>query len=174
MGNDYFWGFLVGLVTVFVIIAIISIVRKKRGKEARYDERQELARGKAYKHGFTALLIYCVAVGLTDLYIGGGWCDIYTAMIIGVFLSTAVFAVQCILTDAYFAVGERPTFWLVLTGIVSVINFVSMGFDISEGHRFVENGAVTHSVISPACGLTFLVLFAVTLAKTLKDRTAEQ
>jgi hypothetical protein len=63
MGNDYFWGFLLGLVTVVVIIFIISIVRKKRGKETRYDERQELARGKAYRLGFTVLLLYSVAVG---------------------------------------------------------------------------------------------------------------
>jgi hypothetical protein len=35
------------------IFAVISIVRKKRGVETKYDERQEFARGKAYRLGFT-------------------------------------------------------------------------------------------------------------------------
>jgi hypothetical protein len=31
--------------------------------------------------------------------------------------------VECILTDAYFAVGERPAVWLVLTGVASASAF---------------------------------------------------
>jgi hypothetical protein len=56
MGNDsYLLGSGVGLAycRCAIILPYLHAVRKKRGVETRYDERQELARGKAYRLGFT-------------------------------------------------------------------------------------------------------------------------
>jgi hypothetical protein len=174
MNYSYLLGLSVGLVAVIVIYAVIAMIQKKRGVEAKYDERQEYVRGKAYRHGFLTLLIYCVAVGLVDLYNGPGWCDVYTAMMLGMFTAVTVFAVECILTDAYFVVGQRPAGWLILTGAIAALNLTMFALDLNEGKRLVENGALTHNIINLACGLAFLVIFAAMLFKTLKEKAAEK
>jgi len=174
MNDSYLLGLAFGILIAVAIFAVFAVVRKKRGVETKYDERQEFARGKAYRHGFLTLLIYCVAVGMVDLNFGTVWCDVYTAMMLGFLTAITVFVVECILTDAYFAVGERPAVWLVLTGFIAALGLVVFAKDLGDGKRLVENGALTHITINLAYGAAFLVIFAAMLFKTLKDRAAEK
>jgi hypothetical protein len=174
MNNSYLFGMAFGILIAVGIFAVIELANKKRGVEAKYDERQEFVRGKAYKLGFMTLLIYCVAVGMIDLYLGGGWCDVYTAFMLGFFTAVTVFVVKCILTDAYFTVGQHPAGWLVLTGIISAVNLAVFAADLNGGKRIFENGSLTHNTINLAGGAAFLIIFAAMLVKTLKDRAAER
>ncbi len=174
MNNSYLFGVALGILVAVAIFAVIAVANKKRGAEVKYDERQEFVRGKAYKLGFITLLIYCVAAGMIDLYLGVGWCDVYTAMMLGFYGSVMVFVVKCILTDAYFAVGQRPAGWLVLTGAVAAISLVVFAVDLNDGKRIVENGSLSHNTINLVCGAAFLIIFAAMLVKTLRDRAAER
>ena len=174
MDNYYLLGMAFGILIAVGIFVVIALANKKRGVEKKYDERQEFVRGKAYKLGFITLLIYCVAAGMIDLYLGVGWCDVYTAMMLGFYGSVTVFVVKCILTDAYFAVGQRPAGWLVLTGIIAAINLAIFAADLNDGKRIVENGALTHNTINLVCGAAFLIIFAAMLVKTLRDGAAER
>lgn len=92
------------------------------GKEVRkmndYDERQILARGRAFMWGFFSLMICLMVYGLTDMLIEP-WCDTLTGCIICICVSLIVFAVICIRQDAFAGIGQKRkrnlTVLLVLT-----------------------------------------------------------
>ena len=58
-----------GLMAVLVVIGLVigKLAGKKLGK-AEFDERQQLARGKAYKAGFYTLLAGLLAVYLLPIF----------------------------------------------------------------------------------------------------------
>lgn len=72
-----------------------------------YDERQILARGRAFMWGFFSLIICLMVYGLTDMLIEP-WCDTLTGCIICCCVSLIVFAVICIRQDAFAGIGRNP------------------------------------------------------------------
>lgn len=173
MPRDYIWTFLLGLLFAAALFAVVSVMEKKQKQERRYDERQLQARGRAYQAAFLSLLGYCVVVGMLSLYLERELCPVYTAMFIGVFFSAGVFAVKCIFSEAYFAVGERPGYWLALSALVVAINMVVILKNLHDGKAIIENGVLTEYSINVACGILFVAIFAATLIKTLKDRASD-
>lgn len=167
-----FRGVLIGLVLSIVAFVIIAIILKMKNCEQKYDERQELARGRAYKHGFITLLLYCVVVGLADMYLERAY--ISTAALIGVFLSVTVFVIECIFTDAYFAVGQKPRSWLVLSGFVATLNLCIFTVNFAEGEPLIVNGVLTYYIINLVCGLMFLAIFVAIVMKLMRDRAGER
>lgn len=50
MGEKYYWvlGFCCGFIAVVIVTLIIANIKRKKNTYTEYDERQVLARGKAY------------------------------------------------------------------------------------------------------------------------------
>ena len=172
MSGDFGRGFVIGFVIVAVVFVIIAVAFKMKNCDRKYDERQLLARGRAYKHGFIVLLLYCVAAGIADMYLEYAY--ISTVALIGVFLSVTVFVIECVFTDAYFAVGQKPRSWLVLSGFVAAMNLWIFAYNIAEGQPLIENGVLTYYVINLVCGVMFLAIFAAIVVKLLRDRAGER
>ena len=145
-------------------------MQKSKNGPCKYDERQILARGEAYKHAILTLLIYSIAAGLADLYIDGQWADIYTVTVIGVMLTVAVFSTECIMSEAYFAVGQRAGVWIAVCAVVTVMNAYVTVDNIRSGEMMIENGMLTHRVVNPACGLVFLAVLLAVLIKSRRER----
>lgn len=173
MPRHYFLFFLLGLLFAAALFAVVSVMEKKQKQERRYDERQLQARGRAYQAAFFSLLGYCVVAGMLSLCLEREICSAYTAMFIGVFFSVGVFVVKCIFSEAYFAVGERPGYWLALSALVAAVNIVVVLINLHDGKAIIENGVLTEHSINLGCGILFVAIFAAMLIKTLKDRASD-
>lgn len=171
MPRDYIWTFLLGLLFAAALFAVVSVMEKKQKQERRYDERQPQARGRAYQAAFFCR--YCVVAGMLSLCLEREICSAYTAMFIGVFFSVGVFVVKCIFSEAYFAVGERPGYWLALSALVAAVNIVVVLINLHDGKAIIENGVLTEHSINLGCGILFVAIFAAMLIKTLKDRASD-
>ena len=103
MGEKYYWvfGFCCGFIAVVIVTLIIANIKRKKNTYTEYDERQVLARGKAYKSAFFVLIGYIIVCALVNV-LEINWAELSVQMFIGLFFSTAVFVGISIFNDAYF------------------------------------------------------------------------
>lgn len=178
MGKNlaYVLGVIAGILFVALFCAFFSAAVKRRGKSAKaqFDERQVVARGKAYRHAFFTLLFYLLAWGLFELATGMRLWDTYTGCFIGVFLSVTVFAVVAILNDAYFAVNERPATYLGIFALVTVLNLGIAIWNLIDGEDpIVENGILTYHSVNLLVGAMFLVILIVAAIRVWQGKREE-
>lgn len=85
---------------------VLYFCRRERAGEPRFDERQEQARGVAYKYGFFTLV---VSIWLFSQFAGFfPWIGVETGGILCVDLGLTVFAMTAVRKDAYLKLRERP------------------------------------------------------------------
>lgn len=162
-------GILVGLA---VAIAIIAILLKKRALDLTFDERQERARGVAFKRGFFTLMVCVAAYGMLDMTIGP-WCDAMAGCTLCICIALTVFAITCIRRDAYLSLNEKPKQFITLITFLAAFNLGIATMYIMHG-ELLEDGVLTFRVCNLLAGVMALVILAVYLAKYLSDRGSEE
>ena len=161
---SYALGVIAGILLVFLVYGILMVVTKRRGKcaNAQFDERQVVARGRAYRYAFFTVLFYLLGWGLFELAADIRLWDTYTGCFLDVFLSVTVFAVVAILNDAYFAVNERPATYLGIFALVTVLNLgIGVWNLVTGGDPIVEHGMLTYHSVNLLVGGMFLVILIV-------------
>ena len=125
MNTEMALGFVTGVLLVAIVCTVIAKMAKKKGSVGRgeYDERQQIARGKAFTWAYATLLIYLAA-----------WMVFRTMEIpffmesdsvwAGALLSIAVFVGYAIFHDAYFKASESPKTWIVIICACGLLNLV--------------------------------------------------
>lgn len=167
--NYYYLGIAVGIVAGIILVMIAAINYRKKTGKCEYDERQERARGKAYKYGFFTLMVYLLIYGtlqdITEVYWGKG----LVGVSFGICISVAVFAVISIWNDAYFSLRENPRRFTVLFVAVAVLN-------LSTGMRHIvhSEGLTDYNILNLFMGVTALVILAAMGAKALKNRREKE
>lgn len=159
-------GLMCGAIVGILFAIIIMKMTKTDGSiKCKYDERQKLVRGEAYKYGFWTLIIYNACYGiLSDLV--EKVADNLTVIVIGIFLAAAIQICYSIWNDAYFSLNENRKKMFFVFGILGVTN-MSMGLiNLFSGECF-ENGQLTFRSINLFCGLFFIVIF---IADRLKNK----
>ena len=155
----YNFGMLAG---VLVGIGIIAMLFKLKVMDLTFDERQERARGQAYKYGFWTLMGCLLLYGFSDMVLGR-WCDVITGVMLCVAAALMVFASVCIVKDAYLSLKEKPRAIMTLLAVVSVLN-LAIGFMNWKHGQVVKDGILTYSAVNGICGvitLTILVIYVV-------------
>lgn len=167
-------GIVAGIVAVAIVFRIIFWRKKKKGEgsQCRYDERQIAARGKAYKAGFFATLIYMSVYGVLSV-LNVQWCTAPVGVFLGCFFGIGVFICECIFSDAYFAVNQKPRVYLVLFTVVAVMQLINGAAAIKRGD-IVENGLLTVESLSLACGVLFVVVLVAVAMKSAQIKREEQ
>jgi hypothetical protein len=167
---EYLVGFGVGLFVVFAAMVIIGLyIGKKRGP-CKYDERQAIARGKAYQAAFWTLVAFLCINGMFCSATGVLWADTMTGSFIGICLAILVYAVICIAKDAYFALREKPKFYFVLFGFLMIFNLAVVLLNYSEGTPFITDGMLNFHCMN----LVIVVMFAVLLITLTAKHIAEK
>ena len=142
---------------------------KKLGK-AEFDERQQLARGKAYKAGFYTLLVGLLAVYLIPIFTE--WQPKDTALLpfAVICVGVTVFACVAVANDAYLGIRQNPRAMLLVLGIVVVGNLTA-GFSVMESVGFADGLTVENSMnfIIAAMGLIILAALAIRLRMAARD-----
>lgn len=160
-----------GLMALLVVIGLVAgkLAGKKLGK-AEFDERQRLARGKAYKSGFYTLLAGLLAVyllpNLTEWQPKDPALLPFAVICIGV----TVFACVAVANDAYLGIRQNPRTMLLVMGIVVVCNLLA-GVSVIKSADFTNGITVQNSMnfIIAAMGLIILTALTVRLRMAARD-----
>ncbi len=153
-------GYILGLlVGILVGVGIVALLFKLKVMDMTFDERQERARGQAYKYGFWTLTACLFLYGLSDLFLGR-WCDVLTGAILCFCTAVGVFATICIVKDAYLSLKEKPRTVMTLFAAISLVNLAIGAVNLADG-SFIENGVLTFRSMNLVCGLMTLVILVV-------------
>lgn len=146
-------------ILVILIIAAICVLSRFSKKEAQFDERQELIRGRAYRLGFLTLIIALVICLICHTMLDSTLS--YFAFALCLVLGLSVFAVYSIWHDAFFSFQQKPGSYLLLCAVAIVSNALAIGTHLRDGMTLVEmfHGVYSQNLLFV---LTFLVI-AVTL-----------
>jgi hypothetical protein len=167
-------GVLTGVIFGLVLVGLLLKFTKKDGSiKCKFDERQALIRGTGFKMSFFTLLVYDAVYGLIGIMIDKQFMDTCTAMIIGICLSVAVYAVYCIWNDAYFSLNENPKRLLVAFGFIAVFNFMIGIINIMNG-EVSTNGMLNFRIANFICGILFIVIFIALAARKMKNRVEKE
>ena len=171
--DHYHAGIMVGLAAGIVAgLIFVAFLFRKKVLDCHFDERQELARGKAFQYGFFTLLISTYAYGTSDV-VFGHWCDALAGVTICLAISLCVFAVTCILKDAYLSLREKPRVVMTMFALLILIN---LGFGVMYGVSgdLVEDGVLTFRAVNPIIGLATLVILIVYIVNHLLRSREEE
>ena len=160
----YLFGVAVGLVMgLLLVVALLKFSRRDGSLKCKYDERQELVRGRGFKYGFFTLLIY----EWLNILFGGLLEGIVIREVIiffGMALSVMVYVSYAILKDGYIALNENPQRIGITFLILAVGNIFIGALGISSGEIF-EDGAISHSAINLVLGVMMLCMVGLLLVK---------
>ena len=168
-------GIVTGIVVAVLLVVLMAVLFRKQGGvgfgRAKYDERQQLARGKAFRAGFFTVLIYDLLYAFGDL-MGLRWTVPFTGVMIGLFLGVAVFGVVAICQDAYLSLNEKPQGWLVLWGIIILANGACVASQMAH-RELIRDGMLTADWLNALCGGLFVVILVAQLLHTARPRREE-
>ena len=157
------WGLIVGLLGGILVAEFFFF--GKNG-EKKYDERQILEQGKAFKIGFFTMLIVFEVLILINLSGFTGLIDSTVFYQIAIFIGLLAYVVYCIWTESYFAINEKTNRVIVAFAIIAIVNLV-IGILNAFSGQMVVDGRITFKVINPICALFFLIIFGVMLVKRI-------
>lgn len=124
-----------------------------------YDERQVLARGRAFMWGFFSLMICLMVYGLADMLIEP-WCDTLTGCIICICVSLLVFAVICIRKDAFAGIGQKRKRNLTVLLVLTLANLLFGVSHIIDGD-LLRDGVLSFHSVSLIVGITTGIVLVV-------------
>lgn len=167
-------GLVFGLcVGIFIGALVLALMFKKKVLSMEFDERQERARGKAFQYSFFALIISLYIYGISEMALGR-WCDVMAGVTLCVSLGICVFAVTCILKDAYLSLREKPRQIMTLFILITAFNLGVGGIHLWSG-GLVEDGVLTYRAVNLILGLVTLLILAVYIVNfLLREREEEE
>lgn len=161
-------GMLAGLAVGFLVI---HILKRRTIIDFTFDERQMLARGKAYTWAFFTLAVMTLVEAVyTELV--GRWCDSLFGAFLCIGVSVVVFAGTCIRNDAYMSLKEKPRTVMLTFGIIALFNLLVSLSPIHEGLIF-QNGVVTFRAINLACAALLAVIMVIYATNRMLTREDE-
>lgn len=170
LGYAFVAGMLAGL--IFVVILVTAATKGDEVK-ARYDERQELVRGKGFKYAFFSMITWAVILfALEPLEITLPL-STSNASFINVIFGVTVYATYCIWNDGYFALNQKSGLIMTVLIIMGVINLL-MGINaFVEGYAWI-NGQLSIRSMNLFCGIVMIIVCTTMLLKKfVKDRKEE-
>ena len=173
---------LLGIVTGLLFVRLFLVISKNEDRSetkygegqgsVRYDERQELVRGRAYTYGFYTFGIYngiMSILSMGDIPIPA---EQGVLFFVGIVIAGAVMITYSILKDGYFALNENRKTLLIIFCIVAIINFVGGMNGLHLGTVIREGKLALGSMNFFCCGL-FLYIFVLLAAKSMLDKREE-
>lgn len=167
---SYIAGFIVGLLLVVLVKFLFDRRKTEQKKGCDYDERQQLARGEAFKYGFFTLLAWVV---FTSIICEDGmpqWCSLLVLNMTGVGLALLVFGCYCIAKDAYMSLREKPLSMYIVTGVAGFSNLGVALHHFGEQGGLFEDGKLGLSMVNLILGIVFILLFIAFFIKMRQNQ----
>lgn len=168
-------GILLGVgVSIVILIVLLVNFRTDKKLKAKYDERQELIRGKGYKYAFFITIIYYgvfYLVSMTNVDLGN-WN--HTIIFAGIILGVIVYADYAIINDGYFALNEKSASYIGLFSVLSFINIFAGIIYIVDG---IENNVPVDEInyTNMLAGLLLLeILIVLSIKKSIDSKESRE
>ncbi len=172
-GEGYIMGRLFGAaVGIIVGLLLIFFIKKDGRVRCRYDERQELIRGRGYKYAYYVM----IACFIVDILFGEVLERFMERSVIGMIylcIGVIVVSVYGILNDGYFSLNENPKRALAVFLGLFLINLASSLFTIRDG-MLITGGRLTDSSLNIFCAVVLLIIILVILIKNVCRRRQEE
>ena len=163
-------GIFIGII---ISLFVIKAFNKDGKMKTKYDEMQELVRGRAYKYAFWILVIYEVLLILADCLNLDLRSSNYLLQFIGIIIAVMVHAIYSIWNDAYIGLNTNPKRFAIICTVISIIN-LAIGIGSITRVGLLENGMIRDSLSNLLCGICFLVLAVVLFIKRSHDSAEEE
>lgn len=157
-----------GFVAAGVLVALLFRVRVL---DMHFDERQERARGVAFRYGFYTLAACVLLYGFSDLVYH--WCDVLVGCVLSLFTGVTVLAVTAIRHDAYLGLYERPRQIMVLFAVIATVNLGLGVINLLDGGAVI-NGVLTFRVVNLLAGITAAVILAAYAFRCFRQQETEE
>lgn len=162
--------FLASAFLIFFLIAFCAIMLIRSGR-INYDERQILARGKAYKFGFVAMILYFVASELGCIISKVEWASHETNLSIGICFSVVTFAIVCIIKDAYMGFNQKMSSILIPLIIIGLGNIALGIITLKKNHWNIIYNDKLYLPANLVCGAAvFIVIIAALIKYSMENR----
>lgn len=163
-------GLAVGLfVGIVISIVIIRMINKDGKFKTKYDEMQEIARGKAYKYAFWTLVCFevlCIIIDALGIQLS---LKGYTLQFIGVIIAVMVQVSYSIWNNAYIGLNTNPLRFAIFSVVIGIFNLlIGIGSIIRVG--FIVNGTVTETFVNLIVAVCFMIIGAELYIKSNRDR----
>ena len=160
MSMEYKIGLFCGLLTgVLVGVLAVALMKHKKVIDDHFDERQERARGQAFRSAFFTFAVTAMLYGALDSIVGVP-CDTLAAIFICFCIAMAVFAGVCIRKEAYLSLYETPGKVMSLFGVLVVINLFVTTLYLLQG-TMVQNGVLTFRACNGAVAVLLLLVMGM-------------
>ena len=171
MNTSMALGFVTGILVVAIVCAVMGKMAKKKGVfgKGQYDERQQIARGRAFTWAYATLLVY-LAIWMVLRTMEIPFFMEGISVVIGALLSIAVFVAYSIFHDAYFKASESPKTWLIIISAISLLNLGLGAGRLFRGETIAER---LYNNMNLFVGALFLVVVACVVIKRAVDRREE-
>ena len=173
INTPYVSGLAFGILTAVIILVIFRKFNKNKLKGS-FDERQELVKGRGYKYStftFMIMLTLCLLMesfGAFEILPVTREVALFFIIIVGVL----VFAVYCIMNDAYLGVGPNMRSYKALMWIIIVLNGVSAIMGFKEG-GLVDGKLSFGPFASLLCCLAFAIIGLAFYIKNRSEKAEE-
>lgn len=170
MSMEYLLGILCGAAAgVIFVMLILKWTKKDGSSKCKFDERQQLVRGRGFKYAFFALVICNAVYAAADAAMEEKMIDASVGICAGVVISAVVYACYCIWNEGYFALNESPKRVLIAFVLIALLNFGVFARSAMKNGIF-EDGVLSVSCMNLLCGVMFLVVFATMLLKWIQNK----
>lgn len=149
-----------------LLIALLFKWTKKEPGKCKYDERQEIVRGKGFKYSFYALIIYYSLYAIIASSIHNLILNTTLFVFLGVCVGVTIHACYCIWNEGYFAINENPKRVILVSILISFMNF-AIFIRSALCEEVIENGVLQNSFMNLFCGILLLIITFVTFVKYL-------
>lgn len=174
VNSAYLAGLVFGIVFAIIMLFFLMRAQKKDGKlKCKYDERQNITRGKGFKYSFFSMLIgNCILIVLKSGDFALPIEDSLLLLIV-ILISIGVYAAYCILNDGYFSLNEDIKKMKYSFAFLGVFNLLAGIMNVSMGRCIVE-GRLTFMFSNVLVGIFMIYIYVVIMIKAAIDRKDEQ
>ena len=159
MSMEYKLGLLCGAVAgVLVGLLFVVLMKSRKVIDCHFDERQERARGQAFKYAFFTLAALLLTYGFLDTILVLPM-DTLTGVFLCFCLAMVVFAAVCIRKEAYLSLYEKPGKVMALFGGLAAFNIGIGAVYLLDG-SMVREGVLTFRAVNPMVGVMLLLIMA--------------
>lgn len=185
MSIEYILGVIVGVVvSVGVIYLFLRILTKKNHPEIkgskRYDERQLIAQGYAYKCAFWTIVFYETIFGCLQVYTnkidGFSFFKSPINSFLGILLGVLVYGVVCVMKDAYMSVYDNAKTTSISLLLISGCNIIPAAMKFAKNDLVVD-GVWDVNVLNLYAGIAvavIMVVFWIKLAINKKNEASDE
>jgi len=144
---------------ILILALMVFILSRKSSGIKEYDERQYLARSKAYRAAFWMLAGYFFLYAFLNDVCEIRWADLTTATFIGFFLALSVFAIICIITDSFFSFRDKPGQRFIFLPVLFAANLLLFALNLADGTSILTDGLLNFHSLNLVAAIAIIPIY---------------